>query len=199
MAASDFLNLLDRTFPRQHDEIAAQLAGKLHASRARHRHLRRGVNREVRREASDEPADAHVLHDGCIDSRRNDGAKILFSLNHLILEDERVERDVTLHAAPVQELHQLRQIGLGEIVRAHPGVELLQAEVNRVRPVLHRRLRALPIARRREQFGQPHAFAPGRGRSRRGRWRANGTHATAEPSSRAAMTQSLFARARLSV
>ena len=125
------------------------------------------MNGEIRREPAEEPADAHVLHDGRIDSRRDDGAQVLLRLRHLVLEDERVECDVAPHAAPVQELHQLRQIGLDEIVCAHPRIELLQAEVNRVRSVLHRRSRALPIPRGREQFGQARSFARGRERSRR--------------------------------
>src|SRR5205814_2230771 len=48
--------------------------------------------------------------------------------------------------------HQLRQIGLSEVMRPHPRVKFLQAEINRVRTVLDGSLRALPISRRREQL-----------------------------------------------
>ena len=145
-------DFLDRTFARQHDEVAAQFARELHARRAGDGHLRRGVNRKIRREPADQPADAHVLHDGGIHAGGDDGAQVFLGVGQFVLEDQRVERDVALHAAPMQELHQLRQIGVGEIVRPHPGVELVQAEVNRIRAVLDGGLGAIPIAGGREQL-----------------------------------------------
>jgi len=54
----------------------------------------------------------------------------------------------------MEEFHELRQIGVGEIVGAHPGVEFFQAEVNRVRAVLDGGLGAIPIAGGREKFRQ---------------------------------------------
>ena len=63
-----------------------------------------------------------------------------------------LKRDVTFHAAPMQKLHQLRQIRFGEIVRAHPRIEFFQAKINRVRAVLDRGFGAFPIARGREEF-----------------------------------------------
>ena len=54
----------------------------------------------------------------------------------------------------MEEFHQPRQVGLGEIVGAHPGVELVEAEVNRVRAILDGGFDAVPIAGGREQFGQ---------------------------------------------
>ena len=52
----------------------------------------------------------------------------------------------------MEELHQLWQIGLGEIARAHPGVEFLQSEVNRVGAVLDGCPGAVPIAGWGEQL-----------------------------------------------
>ena len=72
------------------------------------------------------------------------------------IEHQRVERDVAAHAAPVQELHQRRQIRLGEIVGAHPGVELVEAEINRVRAVFDRGAGAIPIAGGREDLRAEH-------------------------------------------
>jgi small ligand-binding sensory domain FIST len=83
---------------------------------------------------------------------RNDCAQIIFRVGQFVFKNERVERDVAFDAAPVEKFHQLRQIGLGEIMRAHPGVELVEAEINRVRAVFHGGLGAFPIAGGREQF-----------------------------------------------
>jgi len=42
-------------------------------------------------------------------------------------------------------LRQTRQIRFGEIMGAHPRIEFVQPEVDRIRPILNRRLRTLPI------------------------------------------------------
>ena len=112
------------------------------------------MNREIRRELPNQPARPHILDDCGIHARGNHRARVLLRLGHLVLEDEDVERDVPLHPAPMQELHQLRQIGFGEVIGPHPCVELLQPKVDRVRSVLDRRPGALPVARRRQQLGQ---------------------------------------------
>ncbi len=112
------------------------------------------MNRKIRRQFSDKTANANVLHDRRVHAGGNDRAQIFFSVGQLVFKHERVERDVAFHAAPVQKFHQLRQVGLGEIVRAHPRVEFIQAEINRVRAIFHGGLGAFPIAGGREQFRQ---------------------------------------------
>ena len=79
-------------------------------------------------------------------------AQKLLRLGHFIGEDQRIEGDITLDAAAVEELHQLGQIGFGEILGAHPGVETLQAEIDGIGAIFDRGLDALPIARRGQQF-----------------------------------------------
>src|SRR5207249_5089497 len=77
------LNLLDlfqRTFAGEHDEIATEFAGEFDAASAGYGHLRRGMNREIRRELANPAAYSHVLHDGGVHSGRNDGAQVLVSL-----------------------------------------------------------------------------------------------------------------------
>ena len=78
----------------------------------------------------------------------------MFGLRQFVGKYERVERDIAFDAAPVQELHQLRQIGLREIMGAHPRVELFEPEVNRIRAIFYCGPRALPIPGGREQFGK---------------------------------------------
>ena len=123
--------------------------------------LRRNMNREIRRNLPNQPANPHILNHRRIHTRRNHRPRVVLRLGHLVLEDQYVERHITLHPAPVQELHQLRQIGLREVVRPHPRVESFQAEVDRVRPVLDRRPCALPIPRRRNQLRQANRRAQG--------------------------------------
>jgi hypothetical protein len=152
-----FLNgrdFLHRTLAREDDEVAAQLAREGHTGRAGDGHLRAGVDGKVRRETADEPRDAHVLHDGRVHARCDDAAEVFLGGGEFVGEDERVEGHVALHAAPVEELHEPGQVGLGEVVRAHPGVEAVEAEVDGVRAVLDGGLGAFPVAGRREKFGQ---------------------------------------------
>jgi hypothetical protein len=145
-------DFLERTFARQHHQVAAQFPGKFHPGRARDGHLRRSMDGKIRRQPPDQTANANVLDDGGIDARRNQRSQITLRIGHLIGEDQRVERHITLDAAPVQKLHQLRQFSLAEIIGPHPRIEPFQAEVNGVRAVFDRGFGALPIARRGEQF-----------------------------------------------
>ena len=62
-----------------------------------------------------------VLHDRGVHAGGDHRAQILLGVGQFVFEDERVERDIALHAAPVQEFHQLRQIRLGEIVAPASG------------------------------------------------------------------------------
>ena len=148
----DFLDFLEGAFAGQDHKLAAQLSRKLHSRRARDGHLRGGVDGKIRREMTDEPADAHVLHDGGIHPGRDDRPEVLLRVQEFIGKDESVECDVSLHAAEMQEFHEPGQIGLGKIVGAHPGVETFQAEVNGIGAIFHRSLGALPISRRSQKF-----------------------------------------------
>ncbi len=108
LTGPDSFNLRDRTLAREHDEVATQFARELHARRAGNGHLCGDVNWKVRRDLADKPADAHILHDGRIHAGGDQCAQMCFSFGHLILEHERVERDVAVHAAPMKEFHELR-------------------------------------------------------------------------------------------
>ncbi len=103
--------------------------------------------------AFDHAREAEILHDHRIHARRVEQAELPLGVRQFAGEDQRVERDVALHAVPVQELHEPRQILLGEIVRAQPGVESRQAEIDRVRAIGHRRARTVPVSRGGEKFG----------------------------------------------
>ncbi|OQB92401.1 MAG: hypothetical protein BWX86_01839 [Verrucomicrobia bacterium ADurb.Bin122] len=139
-------------FAGEHDELRAELAGKLHAGGAGDRHLRGGVDREIGRERADEAGDADVLHDGGIDSGGDDGAQVALGVGEFVGEDEGVEGDVAAHAALVEERHEPGQVGEREVVGAHAGVEALEAEVDGIGAVFDGGAHALPVAGGREQL-----------------------------------------------
>ena len=147
------LHLRDRDLTAEDGERGAETAGVIDARRARHRHLGRGMNREVGRDAADEAADAGVLDDGGVDARRDDRAERACGLGEFVGEDQRVEGHVALHAATVQIGHQFRQVSLFEVLGPHAGVEAADAEEHRVGAVLDRRADAVPFAGRGEDFG----------------------------------------------
>ena len=147
------LHLRDRDLATEHGERSAQTAGVIDARRARHRHLRRGMDREVRRDAADEAADAGVLDDGGVDAGRDDRAERARGLGEFVGKDQRIERHVALHAAAVQVGHELRQVRLFEVLGPDAGVEAADAEEHRVGAVLDRRADAVPFAGRGEDFG----------------------------------------------
>jgi hypothetical protein len=148
-------DFLEGVLAGEDDEVGAEFAGEVHAGRAGHGHLRGGVDREIRRQRTDEPADADVLHDGGVDAGGDDGLQVVGGRGDLVGKDQRVERDVTPHAAPVEEFHELRQVGDREVLGTHARVEALETEVDGVGAVLHGGLGAFPVAGRREQLG-PH-------------------------------------------
>ena len=99
-----------------------------------------GESIRIRRQIPD------VLHDGGVHARGDQGVRKRWASGHFVGKDQRVEGDITLDAAAVEKLHQLRQIGLGEILRPHAGVEAVQAEVNGVGPIFHGGPGAVPVA-----------------------------------------------------
>ncbi len=147
------LHLRNRDLAAKHGERSAEATSVIDARRARHRHLRRGVDREVGRDATDEAADAGVLDDGGVDAGRDDRAERARGLGEFVGEDQRIERHVALHAAAMQVGHELRQVGLFEVLSPDAGVEAADAEEHRVGAVLDRRADAVPFAGRGEDFG----------------------------------------------
>jgi len=111
------------------------------------------MDREVRGDPADEAADTGVLDDGGVDARRDDRAERARGFGQFVREDQRIEGHVTLHAAAMQVGHELRQVGLFEVLGPDAGVEATDAEEHRVGAVLDRRADAVPFAGRGEDFG----------------------------------------------
>ena len=76
--------------------VAAERARELHRRRVGARHLRRGVDRQRRRDGADELRDAEVLHDDRVDRRVGARAHGGLEARQLVVEDQRVQRDVAL-------------------------------------------------------------------------------------------------------
>ena len=125
------------------------------------------MNREIGRALPDQPANARVLHNHRVHTGGNHGPEMFSGIGQFVLEDQRVEGDITAHAAPVKKVHQFGQVGRSEVVRPHPGVEFFEAEINRIGAILDRGAGAIPVAGRREQLGQLRSAQGGVRKARR--------------------------------
>ena len=110
------------------------------------------MNRHRRRNLLAQLHHTKVLHDERIHSEHDRRPDDLRRACHLPVGDERVERQMHLHAAHMAIDNRLLQFVGGEILRAHAGVEHIISKINRVRSVLHSGAQRLHRARGRKQF-----------------------------------------------
>ena len=103
------------------------------------------MDREVRRELANQLADADVLHDGGIDSCADDRTQEVLGVFELVGKDQCVECYVAPHATLMQVSHEIGQVGLGEVLATHAGIEAIQAKENGIRAIFDGSARALPI------------------------------------------------------
>ncbi len=76
MSCLDGRDFFERILPGEHDQAGAEFPRERHAGGARDRHLGRAMDGKIGRERADEPADAHVLNDGRVDTGGDDAAQI---------------------------------------------------------------------------------------------------------------------------
>jgi len=130
------------------DLAAAELAGKHgardaeprrldHAGERVYGHLRAGVERHVRHGAAQRVQHAPVLHQDRVHARRACAARDGGKGGQLAVVDDGVERQVDLDAVAVAVRRRVRQTVQREVVRVAAGVEIVHAEVDGVRAVLH--------------------------------------------------------------
>ena len=112
------------------------------------------MNPQFRHDLACEPHQADVLHNQGIDARVIQETQLRGCGIEFIGEDERVERDVGLHAVAVAELDHARQFLIGEVVRAHSRVKFRQPEIHRIRTVCGGGAQAVPASGGREKFGR---------------------------------------------
>ena len=95
------------------------------------------MNRHRRRNLLAQLHHTKILHDECVHPEHGRRPDDLCRARHLPVGDERVERQMHLHAAHMAVDNRLLQFVGGEILRAHAGVEHIISKINRVRSVLY--------------------------------------------------------------
>ena len=108
------------------------------------------MNFKVGRDRPDQSGEPQILHDHGVDASRCQQPHLPLELGHLAGKDQRVERHIAANAAPVQESHDLGQIGAIEVMSANAGVVTLKTEVNGIGAVFHGGRQALSITGRRQ-------------------------------------------------
>ena len=98
-----------RKLARQRDPADAEALRQAHAIGAGHAHLRAAVDVQMGRDPLRHARHAHVLDDEGIRPRLGERAQRPRGFVQFMVENQRVESDVTLDAAPVQGRHHLRQ------------------------------------------------------------------------------------------
>ena len=116
----------------------AKRLGHADALGAGERHLRRGVHGPIGAEGVNQPRGPQVLHQHGIDPGGDGLSGGKLQCRQLVVEDERVERDVALHAAAVQVAHQRGEFVGGEVDGPGAGVQAAaEAEIDGIGAVFH--------------------------------------------------------------
>ena len=160
--AGDLPDLLETQLAAEHRAGAAELGRGLHAGEVVDAHLRAGVQRQIRHRLTQQAHQAEILHEQRVRPVFRRLAREVQRTVELPVGDERVHRDIDLAAADVAIAHGLDELFLCEIIGSAPRVVRAEAEINRVRPVLHRRDDGVGTARGRKQFqhSYPRSFCP---------------------------------------
>ena len=96
--------------------------------------------------------DRQILHDHRVDARRGDRVDFAAKRVVLVVKDQRVDRDVHLHAARMAVGDDRGKIRGAEIFRVSSCVEAGRAEINGVRACTDRGDELLGTADRRKNF-----------------------------------------------
>lgn len=166
-----------------------QLAGEHHprtpqrcslrdTGRAGDRHLGGSMDRQLRRQDAGQARQADVLNDQRINPCRRRRLHQRCGILQLIAEHQHVDGKEALDPALVQPVHHVRQLADLKVGRTHAGIERLHAEIDSIGTIGHRGPQGLPVAGRRQQFGN-------RRHQRANRWAGSNTwSASALPSNR---------------
>ena len=101
---------------------------------------------------SQDTGQSHVLDDYSIHSCIVQRCQIGKRGRHLPRKHQRIHRHKSLDSMPVQIVHQPGEILQRKIVGPQTGIELLQTEIDGVRPIAHGRTGTLPVSGRSQQF-----------------------------------------------
>ena len=134
-----------RQLARQRDPADAEALRQAHAIGAGDAHLRAAVDFQVGRDLLRHAHHAHVLHDQGVRARLGNLRQRARGFVQFVVEDQRVESDVALDAAPVQGRHDLRQFRQR---KPHLGArrEVFEPEIHGVRARLDRGAQLWPVS-----------------------------------------------------
>ena len=153
------------------DFFGAHFAGQNHAGEAQlmhlfcagdivHRHLRGGVQRNIRCPLAQQFHNAQVLHQNGIDAvlaGRTDG---FLQVLHLTVEDQCIEGHVHFHAAGLAGFRHLAELFFIKVFGVAAGIELTVAKVHRIGAAIQRSLQAFHAAGRSQNFQFAHKSPP---------------------------------------
>ena len=162
----DLADLVDRQLAGQHHALHAQLLGHPDALRAGQRHLRAGVDLQIRTDSPDQSNQPQILHQNGIQPRLGDRPHRLLDHRQFVGKSQDVQRHIAPQTAAVQQPNHFRQLFEREVRRAVAGIQAdLEAEINRVGPVLDRRAHGVHVPGRGEQFDRSTSTPQRLGRS----------------------------------
>ena len=147
--------LVKGQLPRHHHAVKALVPQKRDGLPVVGGQLGAGVQLDVRRDLSQGPGHAQVLHDHGVRARAVHRPGGIQQRRALVLAHQRVQRHVDLHAPGVAVGHGLVQRRTVEVARVAPRVERARAQVHGVRAVLHRRPQGARVPRRGQQLDGP--------------------------------------------
>ena len=107
---------------------------------------------QVWRQLAGETGQANVLDNQGIDASLGGLQHQLPGSHKLAWKQQHVHREEATHAAPVQPIHHLGEVGGAEVFSPQPGVKHLHAEIDRIGPIGDGGPEGLPAACRGEQF-----------------------------------------------
>ena len=152
----DIADLLQTQLAREHHAAAAQLRRRLRSGEIVHAHLRARVQRQVRQRLVQHTQQSQILHQHGVRPQLGGAPGKVHRLRHLPVAHKGVHRYVHLAAPDAAIAHGLGKFLIREIIRAPTGVVGPEAQINRVRPVLHRRDDGVGTSGGRKQF--QHSF-----------------------------------------
>ena len=134
---ADLGNFLAVQLAREHRARHAEPCRFLNARERVQAHLRRGVQRHVGNNFLQRRQNAPILHQDRVHAALRRGARLRGKRGELAVGDERVERQIDLHAPQMAIRDRHAEFLVREVPRAAARVERAKAHIHGVRAALH--------------------------------------------------------------